>query len=135
MELKLDLRHARKITVPCLRCTAKEKEMASTKRILEEYLADQIIIPAHRHLLRDEMRLGWLVVKAEFDESEIAIIDRVYQGWIAKVLLANIIHIGDIIEVVDAVPLPLLCDIPRIVAGNFNILGEQSSTAITQLGM
>jgi len=77
--------------------------MACTKRILEWYPGDQIIIPAHCQLLRDEMRLGWLVVKAEFDESEIAILDRLCHGWIAEELLVSSINI---IEVVDAIPLP-----------------------------
>src|SRR5712692_1910321 len=103
MELNLDLRHAGKITMPCHCCTTPEIEIACTKRILEWYHVDQIIIPARCHLLRDEMRLGWLVDKAEFDESEIAIIDRLRHGWIAKELLVSSI---DIIEIVEAIPLP-----------------------------
>lgn len=106
--------------------------MASTKRILEEYFVDQIIIPAQCHLLRDELRLAWLVVKAEFDESEIAIIDRLCQGLIAKELLVISI---DIIKVVDAIPLPLLSNIFRVVAGDFNILDEESSTTVAHLGV
>src|SRR6266705_2417198 len=70
MELNLDLQQARNIIMPCLCCTTPEIEMACTKRILEWYPGDQIIIPARSHLLRDETRLGWLVVKAEFDEGE-----------------------------------------------------------------
>src|SRR6266568_8378607 len=101
--------------------------MTGAKRILEWDSSDQIIIPAHCHLLRDEKRLGWLVVKTEFDESEIAIIDRLRQSPIAKQRLVSSI---DIIEVVDAIPLPKLGDIPRVVAGNFNIFDKKSSTAI-----
>jgi len=70
--------------------------MACAKRILKWYRVDQVIIPAHCHLLRDEMRLGWYVDKAEFDESEIAILDRLRQGRIAKQLLVSSI---DIIEI------------------------------------
>src|SRR5579875_814162 len=116
----------------CHRCTPKDVEVAYTKRVLELYFGDEIIIFRLYHLLCNDNRLGWLVVETEFNDGEIAIINRLSQSIIVKELL---MRRGDIVEERDTIPLPLFGNILRIIAGNLNIFSEDAPASIAQLGV
>src|SRR5579875_318324 len=116
----------------CHGCTTEDVEMAYTERVLKLYFGDEIIISRLYHLLCNDNRLGWLVVETEFNDGEIAIINRLSQSIIVKELL---MRRGDIVEERHTIPLPLFGDILRIIAGNLNILGEDATASITQLGV